>query len=245
MKDKKVQVWAHRGASGYVPENTIEAFRKAVEMGADGVELDVQLSKDGELVVIHDETLDRVSGISGNVRDFTLSELKEIDVCRAIEGYHTVRIPTLQEVLEELRPTGLSVNIECKTGLYFYPGLEEKVNELVGRLGMEDRIWISSFNHKSVLRMKMLRPEIKAGFLVQDVLADAAGYARYYGVEALHPACYHMQDAGLIEHCKKQGVKVHLWTVNDRADMERYARAGVDALITNYPDQAREVVDHL
>lgn len=243
MKNNRVKVWAHRGASGYAPENTIEAFRKAVEMEADGVELDVQLSKDGQLVVIHDETLDRVSGISGNVRDFTLSQLKEIDVSKPIEGYHTVRIPTLAEVMEELKPTGLTINIELKTGLFFYPCLEEKVDALISGLGMEDKIWISSFNHKSVLRMKALRPRIKAGFLIQDVLVDAAGYAKYYGMEAIHPACYFMQEKGLIKNCRKQGIAVHLWTVNDRNWMERFAQAGVDALITNYPDQAREVVD--
>ncbi len=245
MRDKKVEVWAHRGASGYAPENTIEAFRKAVEMRADGVELDVQMSKDGELVVIHDETLDRVSDVSGNVRDMTLAQLKEVDVGKPFPGYPTVRIPTLREVMEELKPTGLTINIECKTGLFFYPGLEEKLNELIGKMNMEEKIWISSFNHRSVLRMKALRPELKTGFLVQDVLADAAGYAKYYGVEALHPACYHMQEEGLIERCKEQGVAVHLWTVNDREWMERFARAGVDALITNYPDQAREVIDRL
>ena len=118
-----IKVWAHRGASAYAPENTISAFRKAAEMKADGVELDIQLSKDGELVVIHDETVDRVSDRKGFVRDFTLRELQEIDVSRPIPGFGFERIPTLSEVLEELKPTGMTVNIECKTGIFFYPGL--------------------------------------------------------------------------------------------------------------------------
>ncbi len=132
----KTKVWAHRGASGYVPENTIEAFRKAAEMGADGVELDIQLSNDGELVVIHDESVDRVSDGSGWVRDYTLAELKILDVGKPIPGYGVARIPTLAEVLEELKPTDMTINIECKTGIYFYPGLEEKMEKLVKSMGM-------------------------------------------------------------------------------------------------------------
>lgn len=239
---KRTEVWAHRGASAYAPENTIEAFRMAAEMDADGVELDIQLSRDGELVVIHDETLDRVSGMARNVRDLTLSQLKELDVSRPIPGFHTVRIPTLSEVLEELRNTSLEINIECKTGICFYPGLEEKAVELIKCMNMTKRILFSSFNHQSVMKIKALCPKVKTGFLIGDVMVDAASYAEKYGVNALHPACYHMQDAELIARCHKKGIAVNLWTVNEREDMRRYCLAGADAIITNYPDIAKEVV---
>lgn len=242
---ERTKVWAHRGASGYAPENTLPAFQKAVEMKADGVELDIQLTKDGELVVIHDETVDRVSDGTGFVRDYTLEELRRLDVSRPISGFRTVRIPTLAEVLEELKPTGLTVNIECKTGIFFYPGLEEKMLKMVRDMQMTERIWCSSFNHESVLRVKALCPEMKTGFLVQDVLADAAGYTRQHGVMALHPALYHMQDPELIRKCKENGLAVHIWTVNDQKDMEELCRAGADALITNYPDIAKSVVNAL
>ncbi|MDO4463823.1 MAG: glycerophosphodiester phosphodiesterase [Bacillota bacterium] len=239
------KVWAHRGASGYVPENTIPAFAKAVDMKADGVELDVQLSKDGELVVIHDETVDRVSDRSGYVKDFTIQELKLMDVSRPVPGYGTARIPTLAEVLEELKPSDMIINIECKTGIFFYPGLEEKMIKLVKDLSMTERIWCSSFNHESVCKVKKMCPEMKTGFLIADVIVDVAEYTKKNGAMALHPALYHMQDRELISRCKKHGLEVHIWTVNDRQDMKELSCAGADAIITNYPDIARNVVDNL
>lgn len=238
----RTKIWAHRGASGYVPENTLEAFRKAAEMKADGVELDVQMSKDGELVVIHDETVNRVSDGKGYVKDYTYEELRALDVSGSMPGYGTVHIPTLEQVLEELKPTGLEVNIECKTGIFFYPGLEEKVVKLVRDMNMTERIWCSSFNHESVLKVKKICPEMKTGFLIGDIIVDVADYAKRYGVQALHPALYHMQDEGLLERCRRNGLAVHVWTVNEREYIGRLGKAGADACITNYPDIAAEVL---
>ena len=241
---RKTEIWAHRGASGYAPENTLEAFRKAAEMKADGVELDIQLTKDGELVVIHDERVNRVSDGNGYVRDFTYEELRKLDVSRPMPSYGTVHIPTLAQVLEELKPTGMVVNIECKTGIIFYPELEEKMVRLVKDMGMTERIWCSSFNHESVLKVQKLCPEMKTGFLVSDVIADVADYVKRYGVHALHPPVHHMQEEGLLDRCRQKGIAVHIWTVNDKAQMRRFAAAGADAVITNYPDVAAEVLDN-
>lgn len=242
---KKTKIWAHRGASGYVPENTLEAFQKAVEMKADGVELDVQMTKDGELVVIHDETTDRVSDRAGYVKDFTYKELRALDVSRPMPDYGTVHIPTLAQVLEELRPTGLTINIECKTGIFFYPGLEEKMVRLAEDMGMVERIWCSSFNHESVLRVQKLCPGMKTGFLIGDIIVDVADYAKKHKVQALHPALYHMQDEGLTERCRKNGLALHVWTVNEKEQIRKLGMAGIDAVITNYPDTAAEVLSCL
>lgn len=239
---KKTEVWAHRGASGHVPENTIEAFRMAAEMRADGVELDVQLSKDGELVVIHDETLDRVSGELGYVRDMDFAELRKLNVSRPFPDFAPTRIPSLAEVLEELKGAGLKINIEIKNGIFFYPGIEEKTAELVKRIEMEERIIFSSFNHQSVMKMKSRCPKSETGFLVADVLVDAVSYAKEYGVDALHPPWHHAQDEGFIARCHESGLAVNLWTVNNHDDMEKYCLWGADAIITNYPDIARNVV---
>lgn len=236
------KIWAHRGASGYVPENTLEAFQKAADMKADGVELDVQLTKDGELVVIHDEKVERVSDGKGYVKDYTYGELRALDVSLPVPSYGTVHVPTLAQVLEELRPAGMTVNIECKTGIFLYPGLEEKVVRLVKDMGMTERVWCSSFNHESVLRIRKLCPEMKTGFLIADVIVDVADYTKAHGVQALHPALYHMQDGGLLERCRQNGLAVHVWTVNEEEDMRRLGRAGVDAVITNYPDVAAGVL---
>ena len=235
-------VWGHRGASGYVPENTLPAFMKAFEMGADGIELDVQLTKDGEMVVIHDETVDRVSDGKGFVKDYTLRELKRLDVSRVMPDYGTVRIPTLSEVLEELRPKNIEINIELKTGLIFYPGLEQKVIDLVSDLQMIDRIWCSSFNHETVCRIKKICPQMRCGFLITDIMMDVADYTKRYGMDALHPAEYHLQDPLFIERAKAQKLKLHVWTVNQEECMRSFALQGVDALITNYPDVARNVL---
>ena len=138
------KIFAHRGASAYAPENTLEAFSMAMEQGADGIELDVQLTKDGEAVVIHDETIDRVSDGKGYVKDYTLKELKAFSFNNHMETYAGTRIPTLQEVLELVKPGEMKVNIELKTGIFWYPDIEEKVLEIVTKNEMESRVIYSS-----------------------------------------------------------------------------------------------------
>ena len=148
------KIFAHRGASAYAPENTMEAFHLAAKQGADGIELDVHVTKDGEVVVTHDEKIDRVSNGSGFVKDMTLRELKRLSFHNHMESYVGAGIPTLREVLEFVKTTTMAVNIELKTGLYWYPNIEEKTVALVHELGMQDRIIYSSFNHHSIAKLK-------------------------------------------------------------------------------------------
>ena len=143
----RTKVWAHRGASGYAPENTLEAFQKAIEQNADGIELDVQMTKDGELVVIHDETIDRVCEGSGWVKDFTYGKLCRFHFNKTHPEYEHAQIPTLEEVYALIKPTDLTINVEIKTGVVFYPEIEKRVLELTARMGMEERVLYSSFNH--------------------------------------------------------------------------------------------------
>ena len=164
----KTKVWAHRGASGYAPENTLEAFEMAVKQQADGVELDVQLTKDGELVVLHDETLDRTTDGKGFVKDYTLKEVQALKAVKTHPEYQTGRIPMLAEVYDLLKPTGLEINVELKTGIFFYPGIEEKVLKLTKEMGMEERIWYSSFNHYSLKKVKECNPSARTGILYSD-----------------------------------------------------------------------------
>jgi glycerophosphoryl diester phosphodiesterase len=128
MEDKKYRpfIWGHRGAAGHSPENTIPSFEKAVELGADGVELDVQLTKDGEMVVIHDETVDRVSDGSGWVKDYTFEDLRKLDVNQKFKQMGKMQIPTLREVYELLENTKLHINVELKNGIIFYSNLRKK-----------------------------------------------------------------------------------------------------------------------
>ena len=165
---KNILVWAHRGASGIMPENTLPAFAKAVELGADGVELDIQMSADGEIVVIHDEMVDRTSDGKGWVKDFTLEQLRQLDVSYGHKELGHVCIPTMREVFELLKPTELTINIELKTGILDYPGMEEKILILTREYGFEDRVIYSSFNHYSILKIQKLDPSAKTAFLYAD-----------------------------------------------------------------------------
>lgn len=238
----KPLVWAHRGASGYAPENTLAAFQKAVDLDADGVELDIQLTKDDQIVVIHDEMIDRTSDGKGWVKDYTLEELRAFNYNRTKPEYKHADIPTMREVFELLKPTGLFINIEIKTGVVFYEKIEEKILALTKEMGMEDRVCYSSFNHYTVTRIHELKPDAEVGFLYADGPIDMPSYGVKHGVNALHPALYNLQYDGFVKECKEKGLKLNVWTVNERPYMEMCCQYGVDAIITNYPDIAKEVV---
>lgn len=244
---KHTKIFAHRGASGYAPENTLEAFALAMEQGADGIELDVQMTRDGELVVIHDETVDRVSDGTGEVRSYTLEELKKLRVSNHMEQYPDVRIPTLREVLELVKPGTMEVNIELKTGIFWYPEIEKKVLELVQEEGMENRVIYSSFNHYSIQKIRELSPEAETAYLFGDVILHVEEYAAKTGIKGLHPALYHVKMAEFLKEYQASGLPVRVWTVNEEKQMEDLIRQGVDSVITNYPDrglQARKTVEN-
>lgn len=243
---RKTEVFAHRGASGYAPENTLDAFMLAIEQGADGIELDVQLSKDGIPVVIHDETVDRVTEEKGFVKDFTLQELKAMVVLRErFPMFRDAHIPTLREVLDAVRPSGIAVNIELKTGIYWYPEIEKKVAAIVEETGMKDRVIYSSFNHYSVQKLKSIVPDAETAYLFSDVILHVDDYAAKSGVDGLHPAVYHVKMAEFLSEYLASGLQTRVWTVNERADMKMLIDAGVTAVITNYPDIAIGVRDML
>lgn len=236
----RVQVWAHRGASGYAPENTMEAFSLAIVQGADGIELDVHLTADGEVVVAHDETVNRPSDGTGRIAALTLAELKALNFNRPKPRYAPVaRIPTLAEVLALLTPTRLSLNIELKNELEPYPGLEERCVELVKRFGMGERVWYSSFNHRSLARLKELDASLRCGALYGEAMLEPWKYARRLGVDALHPYYGTLRgDPEQVAACHAAGIRVHAWTVNSAQSVRAMARVGVDAVITNFPDRA-------
>ncbi|MDD6790250.1 MAG: glycerophosphodiester phosphodiesterase [Lachnospira sp.] len=240
---EKPLVWAHRGASGYYPENTILAYKKAAELGADGVELDVQLTKDGKLVVIHDEKVDRTTDGHGWVKDLTFDEIRALDASKTHPEAGPCQIPLMQEVFDALKDTGLTINIELKTGVYFYPDIEKMTVELTHACGYEDRVIYSSFNHYSVLKIKELDPKAKTAFLYSDGPIDMPAYGKKYGVTALHPALYNIQYPDYMEECRKAGLDVNVWTVNEEKDIRMAKNAGCHAIIGNYPDRIRRIVD--
>ncbi len=235
--------FAHRGFSGKYPENTMLAFSEAIAAGAQGMELDVHLSKDKELVIIHDETVDRTTNGSGVVAEMTYAELAKLDAHGPFPGkYPTQRIPTLREYFELVKPVeGFVTNIELKTGINEYPGIEEAVLKLIDEFDLRDRIIISSFNHFSVLRFKALAPDVLCGFLEESWIIDFGAYAKKHGVEFVHPLHYTLDEAAF-EEIRANGCGINTWTVNEEADMRRLIENGVDAIIGNYPDRAAMVL---
>ncbi len=237
----KQSVFAHRGASGYAPENTMEAFELALRQGADGIELDVHLSRDGELVVAHDEEIDRVADGSGLICEMTLKELKGYRFNRVNRAYPDARIPTLREVYELIRPTAMRINCELKNSYIDYPGLEEKCIALADELGLKDRVLYSSFNHHSLIRVKQMDPSLYCGMLYEASLIKPWNYARMYQMDALHPHFSELQIPGEAENAHRLGLELNVWTVNTARDLKACFEAGADSVITNYPDVALRV----
>ncbi len=242
----RTKVWAHRGASGwdrqYAPENTMPAFEKAAQMGADGIELDVQLTRDGEIVICHDERIDRTSDGSGWVKDYTLVEIKKFSFSKPHPEYSFVPIPTLKEFFAFLQGNRLVVNIELKTGVIYYANLEEKTVNLARQMGVEQRIIYSSFNHYSLQKLKQIDPEVRIGLLCGENFIDVPDYPARLDAVAVHPSFRALTD-DFVEQCHICGLAVHTWTVDVKSDMKHLCDVGVDAFITDCPDSGRRVVD--
>ncbi len=238
-----MKIFAHRGASAYAPENTLESFALAAKMKPEGIELDVQRTRDGELVVCHDESLDRTSDGHGWLKDYTLAELKALHFNRTHPEYKDARIPTLKEVYELMRSTGILINVELKTGIFTYDGIEEQVAALTREMKMEEQVFYSSFNHFTVRKMKELAPFAGAGLLYADRPIGVVEYAKNVAhADALHPAIYHLGEPDYVKAAHEAGLKVRVWTVDGPEFIHGMQVLGVDAIFTNEPDVAlREV----
>ena len=235
--------FAHRGFSGKYPENTLLAFQKAIEAGADGAELDVQLTKDGEVVIIHDETIDRTTDGKGYVVDYTYDELSKFDasyIYRGQMGFN--KIPTLREYFELVKDLDFITNVELKTGINEYLGIEEKVYDLIKEFKLEKKVIISSFNHFSVLRMKKIAPELKYGFLSEDWIINAGAYTASHNVQCYHPRFNNLIPE-VVEELKKNGLEINTWTVNKEEDIRDLINKKIDILIGNYPDLIKQIIN--
>lgn len=232
------QVWAHRGFSSKFPENTLPAFIAALELGVDGIELDIHLTKDGHVVVIHDEQLNRTTNGNGLVVAHTLEELKDLDAGNWFGGeFAGVQIPTLVEVLDLVAtwPTPVTLNIESKSGVIPYPGLELTAWQQVCERGFQDRVIFSSFNHFSLRDLKVAAPRAQIGLLYMEGLVDPWRYAKHLSAGALHP--YFLSfDREVVHAAHEHKVAIHAFTVNHEDHMRRLLEWNVDALITDRPD---------
>lgn len=230
-------IYGHRGASGYAPENTLEAFQLAMDMGADGFELDVHLSRDGKLVVIHDETVDRTTDGTGLVRDLTLAQLKKLNASNGMADYRDTKIPTLAEVFALVQNTRHIVNVEIKTDEWFYPEIEEKCLALAQEMGVEDRVIFSSFNHHTLVNLRRLHPNVKLGALFGDILMDPWEYIQKLNVDYVHPMKMNIYLPNFVSDAERLGLGINMWTINDVPTMRACLESDA-GIITNYPDVA-------
>lgn len=240
----KTKVWAHRGASAYAPENTMIAFEKAVQMGADGIELDVQMTKDEQLVVIHDETINRTSNGRGYVSSYTLDELRKYNFNNGFKTNRIMNIPTLEEVYEYMKTTSLTINVELKNNIMLYKGMEEKLLELAKNMKIEEQIIYSSFNRESIAKIKELAPCAKSGILYTATARwqEIESYAKQMGITALHPSFKAAKEKQLIQSAKENSLDLHVWTVNKGREMAYLVMKQVEAIITDKPDICRQIV---
>lgn len=235
------KIYAHRGFSEKYPENTLLAFRKAAEIGAEGIEFDVHLTKDGEVVVMHDENAARTTGTNALIRSMTLEQFKALDAGYVRNGEFGFEAPpTLREVFELLVETGMECNIEIKSGIYEYPGIERKVLSRIDEFGLRDKVIISSFNHYTVCRFKELAPDVKCGFLEESWLIHPGAYTRNRGVECFHPF-FNMLNHENMQDLRNNGIEINAWTINDEEDMRKALGLQLEIAITNSPDRFLEI----
>ena len=231
-----MKVLAHRGFSGKYPENTMLAFRKAIEAGADGIELDIHESSDGQLVIIHDEKLIRTTGRDGVVSDYSLKELTSTRASRTFDDAFDSTIPSFEEFCDFASKGSFITNVEIKTNNTWYQDIERKAVDMIRAFGLENRIIFSSFNWISVLRAKQMAPEIECGFLYAgNKHLHLAPQAKDAGIEYMHPD-FTLLDDDIVAECKENGIGLNVWTINEEDQMRQLIKWGVNAAISNYPD---------
>ncbi|MFA6029736.1 MAG: glycerophosphodiester phosphodiesterase family protein [Elusimicrobiota bacterium] len=236
-----MRVIAHRGASAYFPENTLRAFRAALDLGAAAVEFDVQQTKDGELVVLHDPELARLSGAPGAVGRLSAAELLRRDVGRWLSPrFAGTRVPLLKEVLDLLLRARVEVHLEVKHGPTPYEGIERRVQaELARRPTARHLTVVSSFHHPSLKALRALDPELRLGWLAgRQTPEEAAAGAADIGCESLHIS-RQQADARWVRCARAQGLKLLVYTVDDPAEAGRLKALGVEGVFSNQPDLLR------
>ena len=235
--------FAHRGASGDYPENTLIAFKEGIRCGGTGLEFDVHQTKDGELVVIHDEDVERTMQGKGLIKDLTLDEIRAFKCRKArFVDHEECYVPKLEEVLELVKEQEITINIELKTDVISYFGMEEEVIELIQRYGVKHKVLLSSFNPQSLEKCKEIDATIKTGFLYHQPMEQIIEYAKTLRVDAIHP---HLKlvTKDLIEKAHQNQLDVNVYTVNSPIHMRELIRAEVDGIFTDYPSLLNEIIE--
>lgn len=234
-------VFGHRGSAGTHPENTMESFQAALDAGAEGIEFDVHLTKDLVPVILHDETVDRTTNGTGWIKDLTYLELQELDAGSWFApSFKGASIPSLEEVLQWAAPTRLLLNIELKSGVVRYQGIEKIILDLLYKYNLKDRVILSSFNHYSVVEIHQLDPEIETAIIFMEGIYEPWDYAKRIGAHGLH--CYiPVAVPELLMGARKAGMPVRPFTVNEESHITSLIKGEASAIITDWPEKAVQI----
>ena len=246
-------VIAHRGANRFAPQNTLHAFKKAAELNSDGVETDVHLTKDGQLVLCHNETVNKTSNGKGKISEMSLKELRNFDFGSWFGNkFKDTLIPTLDEFLHLMKDTAVSVlNIELKPQKNGNTDFVEKVIEKAKSFGVEDKLFISSFDSGILNKVKEIDSSIKTGYLypsmgeiVKRKFISPLPVAKKCKADFILPHHGYVSK-NLINKAHDLGIKVGVWTVNKIESVERLVKIGVDGIITDVPDIIKNKVESM
>ena len=245
------RIIAHRGSNKVAPQNTLPAFRQAIAEHTDGFETDVHVTKDGQLVICHNYTIDATSDGSGEITSYTLGELKLFDFGSYFSAeFKDTRMPTVDEFLDLVGPTDAEIiNIELKSPRQNESGIVKKTLDAVKAHGLLDRCLISSFDRHILKEVKDLDPRCRTGFLYPTIdyqaspfIADPFPIAKAIAADALHPMSA-VVTPRLVKRAHKLGMTVNVWTVDDAKTVKNLAAMGVDGIITNCPGKVREYLN--
>lgn len=249
----KCNVISHRGANRYAPQNTLAAFEKAVSLGIDGFETDIHLTKDGQLVICHNYTIDETSDGKGKISEMTLSQLEKFDFGNYFSPrYKNTKIPTVDEFLALVETTDIKVlNIEIKSPLEPDTDIVKETIRIVKEHNLFDKLLISSFDPKLLVEAKEIDENCKTGFLYSvnrkityqnKLLSNYVEYAKSIGADALHPQ-FLFVDEKYVNNAHEAGLMVNPWTVDGVRSIEKMIKYGVDGIITNCPDVVNGLIE--
>jgi glycerophosphoryl diester phosphodiesterase len=220
-----ITVIGHKGCAGIEPENTLRAFERALELGVDAIEFDVRMTKDKQLIIIHDNKVDRTANGKGFVKDFTLDEIRKLDAGKG------EKIPTLEEVINLLKDRNITVNIEIKE-----PNTLDKILEIIRKDKLVEKVLIISFWHDVLKKIKEIEPKIKTSAVIVGKPLDIISMVKNAKADKVS-LNYVFIDKKVVEECHKNNIQIIAWSVDEFSDIESMIRLNVDAISSNRPDR--------
>lgn len=233
-------ITGHRGARGHAPENTLASFEKGIQLGATMLELDIHVTKDGQLAVIHDPIMERTTSGSGLVHELTMNEIQAFDAGSwYADEFSGQRVPTLQQVIDHVKGRA-HLNVEIKTGglkpnVIVYPDIVRMLLDVLEANDLVNEVVVSAFHAPYLTELKRLRPEVRVAFLHHKPVSDLFAMVTGEGFEGVHTAMA-LVDEDFVAQAHAHGVKVRPWTINDADTMAQAIKLGVDGICTDYPD---------